>query len=180
MQDQSAIARFPRVPMGRRTAAFAVDFGIIWLLCSPAGGSGGVSLAQVLIFMVLWLVTRVYVVYQNQGQSLGRWAFDMKIVNLRFGRVPSLIELWKRESLTGLGALLMLIALGNLSPTNAGVLLLTVPLLIDCAAAWLDPLQRQAFHDRIVQTSIVATRRGFSLDIKLRKMIAEMNNFVKK
>ena len=32
-----------------------------------------------------------------------------------------------------------------------------------------DPFRRQAFHDRIANTMIVGTLRGFSLDIKLKR-----------
>ncbi|WP_204368416.1 RDD family protein [Neosynechococcus sphagnicola] len=129
--------------------------------------------------MLVWLIARVLVTYQNQGQSLGRWALDMKVVETRYGRGPGLLELAKREGIAGLGALLVVLGLTNLSPTNAGVMLLVLPLVIDCLPAWVDPLQRQALHDRVAGTLVVASRRGYSLDLKLKKMVAEVSRRMK-
>jgi uncharacterized RDD family membrane protein YckC len=181
MPPDSALSRFPRVPLGRRTAAFAIDAGLAWLLSSPLGAvTEGFPLAQLVIFAVLWLITRVLVVYQNRGQSLGRWMFDMKVVTLELGRIPGLFELSQREGVTGLGVFCAGFALLNLAPTNAGVILLIFPILVDCGAAWLDSDVRQAFHDRIAQTTIVATKRGYSLDLKIKRLLAEVSGSMKK
>jgi uncharacterized RDD family membrane protein YckC len=99
--------------MGRRTAAFAIDWAVAWLLSFPFGSTGaGVPVAQGVIFLLVWLLSRIYVPYQNQGQTLGRWALDMRVIERRSSRVPGLFELVKRESVTGVGALLVVMTLG--------------------------------------------------------------------
>jgi uncharacterized RDD family membrane protein YckC len=154
--------------MDRRIAAFAVDFGLVSLL-SLFGGSN----LYILFFAVLWLGLRVVVVERNKGQSLGRWAFDIRVAALRHGSTPTLKELLKREVIAGLGALLVFVGLVNLSPTNGFILIGVIPLLADCGFAFIDEEGRQAFHDRFARTVLVQTRRGYSLDIKLKKMFAQ-------
>lgn len=166
--------RFPRVPMERRVAAFAIDFGVASLL-SLLGGRGG----YILLFILAWFGLRVIAVAKNQGQSLGRWAMDMKIVDPKYRAIPGLLTLTKREALTGMGSLLALIGLVNLSPTNGFILLAPIPLLVDCGFAFMDTDYRQAYHDRLARTVIVQTRRGYSLDIKVKKLFAQAKRRVK-
>jgi len=60
-------------------------------------------------------------VYRNQGQSLGRWALDMKVLD------PELGSFLQPSESNGLCALLVAIALSNMA-TNAGAVMLMVPL----------------------------------------------------
>lgn len=180
MPTVPAYTRFPRVQIWRRGVAFLIDFGGIWLLSSLLGGnSPGFQAAQLVVFVVAWYGARVLLVYRNQGQSLGRWALDMKVLDAESGKVPSLQALYKREAVTGLGALLVAIALSNI-PKNAGVVLLIVPLAIDCGIALADTRARQTFHDRITGTVMVTTRRGYSLDIKVKRLVAEVRRYMRK
>jgi hypothetical protein len=88
-------------------------------------------------------------------------------------------DLMKREVVTGLGSLLTLIGVVSLSPTNGWILILPIPLLVDCGAAFLDTENRQALHDRLAGTVITQSRRGYSLDLKVRKLFAEMKQRMK-
>jgi hypothetical protein len=58
-------------------------------------------------------------------------------------------------------------------------MLLLLPLAIDCSVANFDPQLQQAFHDRIAGTMVVATRRGYSLDLKVKRWVAQLRRFVK-
>jgi uncharacterized RDD family membrane protein YckC len=166
--------RFPRVPNDRRVAAFAIDFGAASLLSTLGGAS-----AVIPLFLLSWYGLRVILVVKNQGQSLGRWALDMKVLDPKFRSVPGLVELTKREAITGFGSLLLLLSLVNLSPTNGLILVAPIPLLIDCGLAFLDDEFRQAWHDRIARTVVIQTRRGYSLDIKVKKIVAQLGDRVK-
>jgi uncharacterized RDD family membrane protein YckC len=168
MPAELAPAYYPKVPIWRRGAALAIDFLAIGLLSLLIGGS---IPAQAFVFIAGWLAMRVLLVARNRGQSLGRWALDMKIVDARIGGTPGLLELTKREGAIGLGALLVLWGLVNLSPAAPGAVMLFIPLAIDCSLAFVDR-QQQALHDQFSQTRVVQTRRGYSLDLKLRKLFA--------
>lgn len=168
MLTQVDYTRFPRVPIWRRGVAFGIDFVSVWLLSNLLGGN---FLVQIIVFVAAWLVLRVLIAYRNQGQTLGRYALDMKIVDARLNRVPGLQALCQREAVTGFGALLVAIALNNLA-TNAGVILLILPLAIDCGMAMSETDWRQAFHDRLACTLMVPTRRGYSLDLKVKRLLA--------
>lgn len=180
MTTESDYLRFPRVQIWRRGIAFGIDFVSIWLLSLVLGGNlPGFQIAQVVVFVLAWWAVRVLAVYNNQGQSLGRYALDMKVLDADSGRVPQLQVLLKREAVTGCGALLVAIALSNLA-TNAGSILLVIPLAIDLSSAVSDTQRRQAIHDRIARTVIVSTRRGYSLDIKVKRLIAQVRSRVRK
>ena len=177
MRIEPGLSRFPRVQMGRRIAAFGIDLVIIWLVSSllvafPAGG-----LLFGLVFWVSWLLMRVAFVAVNRGQSPGRWLLDMKVVDVKFGRVPGLLELCQREGVVGLGAVLLVMGVGLLvgpGPQRNGFgLILFLPLLVDCALALLDSEGRQAFHDKWAGTIAIATHRGYSLDLKLKQLLAK-------
>lgn len=158
---------YPKVPLGRRAAAFAIDFALVALVSTLLGGP-----LYILLFLLLWFVLRVLLVAKNQGQSLGRWALDMKVINPRFNVIPGLVSLTQREGITGCGAVLVLIGLVNLGPTNGSILFLPIPLLVDYGFALTDPEYRQAFHDRVAGTIVAQTQRGYSLDIKLKRLFA--------
>ena len=91
----------PKVSIGRRAAALCIDGIAVWL---PSLLLGTNAIAQTIFFVLLWLILRVAIVRKNQGQSLGRWALDMKIADTRFQRTPGVQELCKREALLGICA----------------------------------------------------------------------------
>lgn len=171
MDTDPLYKRFPKVEIPRRGAAFVIDYWIVLGLSSLGADRTvqGMSWGQIFWFLLLWLVVRVFLPGRNQGQSLGRWALDITLVDLRFGRTPLLQDLFKREAVAGVGAVLVAIGLSYLNPGHGVGMLLLVPLAIDCSAVSSDPFRRQAFHDRIANTMIIGTLRGFSLDIKLKR-----------
>lgn len=179
MDTDSLYKRFPKVTIARRGAAFLIDYWTVALLSSIGGdpNTPGVEWSQTFLFLILWLGMRVLLANRNQGQSLGRWALDIKVVDLRFGKTPLLQELLKREAIAGIGAVLTFIGLGYLAPGQGVGMLLLLPLALDCATATSDPFRRQAFHDRIANTTIAGTLRGFSLDIKLKKWYRQLRRF---
>lgn len=166
--------RYPRVPMDRRVGAFAIDFAVAGLLSLLLGGG-----LYVIIFLILWMVLRVFLVTANQGQSLGRWAMDLKVVNPRFRIIPGVVPLLKREAFTGIGCALILVGIANFSPMNGFLLIAPIPLVVDCGFAFTDQEYRQAFHDRVAGTMMTQTRRGYSLDIKLKQIFAEARRRMK-
>lgn len=164
--NESAIYRkFPKVPLDRRAYAFILDFVTIWFISSFFR-----EILQGIVFVIFWLTSRVVLVEKNQGQSLGSWAFDMKVINVRFSKIPRLIELAKRECILGIVALLAIIGLRMSFRNGLSMLLLITPLLVDCGIAFGDQELNQAFHDRIAGTIVVQTNRGFSLDLRLKKL----------
>jgi hypothetical protein len=64
--------------------------------------------------------------------------------------------------------------LGNIILNPAAVVLL-LPLIIDGGAALSDTQMRQAFHDRFFNTVIVSSRRGYSLDIKIKRLVEKLS-----
>ena len=176
MNDQLGYSRFPKVPIQRRVAAFLIDFLAVSILSVLLGGT---LFANAVIFLLAWLVLRVVLVSKNQGQSLGRYALDMKVVNAKFGKTPGLVDLGKREGIAGFVSMLALVGL-IIGLSNAiSLLLLISPLAADCGVAFTDPNLQQAFHDRISQTQVVATRRGFSLDLRIKKILADTTRNMK-
>ena len=167
MPSELAPPRYPRVPLWRRGAALGLDFIVAAFISSILGMS---AIAQGFLFIVTWLAIRVFLVSRNHGQSLGRWALDMRVVDLRWGSTPGLKELAQREGIVALGAMFVLFGFLNLSPASPWSVILFVPLGIDCALALLDNEKRQAFHDQLCNTLVVSTRRGYSLDIKLHRL----------
>lgn len=178
MNTSPDYTRFPRVQMGRRAVAFGIDFLGVWLLSSLLGGRSSFSWVQVSIFLLAWCGMRVLLVYLNQGQSCGRWALDMKVLDVKLC-APDLLTLVKRESIAGLCAMLAAIALSNFL-VNAGSILLLVPLAIDCGIALSDNKRRQAGHDLIAQTIIASSLRGYSLDIKVKRLLAQLRQRIVK
>ena len=164
----------PKVPFERRTGAFLIDFVAVWLLSSFFGAF------QWLIFLLAWLGMRVVLVDKNQGQSLGRWALDMAIIELRFERVPDLLTLSKREGMVGFAAMLAMFGFQINFANGLSMLLLNIPILVDCLAAFVDEEFNQALHDRFTDTMIVPTQRGFSLDLRLKKIFAELKRNMQK
>lgn len=177
MSIEPVHTRFPKVPIERRAAAFGIDFFVVWLVSSLVGMNVPF---QMLVFILLWLVLRVVVVSSNQGQSLGRWALDIKVLDVRFAKIPGVLTLAKREGILGLCALLALMGLRIGLANGISLLLLSAPLAADCGVAFADAEAQQAFHDRVAQTIVIQTRRGFSLDIRVKKIFAQVSRRMQK
>jgi len=167
--------RLPRAKLWRRSAATSIDFVLAWFISVLLGGNQG--LAEAIVFAVAWAGLRVFLPLRNQGQSPGHWAMDTKVVDEDLGQVPLLEDLGKREGVIGGAALLTLLGLESMW-TNLFGSLLIVPLVLDCGLAFADPV-RQTFHDRWAGTAVIATRRGYSLDLKLKKLFAQARRFMK-
>ncbi|MEO0825663.1 MAG: RDD family protein [Cyanobacteria bacterium J06635_15] len=182
MNDQTALIRYPIVPIWRRGAALIVDCLPAWVIAALAGD---LFLGFLVLFWIVWAGLRVAVVSQQHGQSLGRWAFNLRVAELETGRTPQIQDLIKREAIVGLGAALAVYSLSHLGQNGAWVLL-CLPLLGDCCIAFTDATKRQAFHDQIANTIVVKSRRGYGLDHKIpdwlfksKKRFAEAQRRVK-
>ena len=172
------IPQTPKAPLGRRVAAFCIDAGAIWLLSALSSNNWFLG---ILFFVLFWIAIRVFVVAKNQGQSLGRWAFDMRVVDMRFNRTPGILELFKREGPLGVAAALAVQGVSGLTSGNAGVLMLFLPLFVDWVVALVDTDRyQQAFHDQIAQTIVIGARRGYSLDIKVRWLIDKAQRYMRR
>ena len=141
-QSRSNLRRYPKVPINRRIGAFAIDFLSVWFISAFFASN---LFFQWLVFLTTWMIFRVIIADKNQGQSLGRWAFDTQVVDPRFERLSELLAL-----------------------------LLLAPLLIDCSLAFLDDEYNLAGHDRIANTLMIQTERGFSLDLRLKKIFGQI------
>lgn len=176
MSNELVSTYVPKVPIWRRGVAFLIDFVVVGMLSSLLGMN---QFAQGVLFFLAWLGLRVLWVAKNQGQSLGRWALDMRVIDAQYRSTPGLAELTKREGIAGVAAGLALIGIINLSPAAGWSPLLLVPLLLDLGVAFLDKFQQQAIHDRIAQTMVVQTQRGYSLDLKVKKLLADARRYMK-
>ncbi|WP_016952136.1 RDD family protein [Anabaena sp. PCC 7108] len=176
---------YPKAEIMRRGMALGIDFLGVWLVASLLGsGNSGIQFAQIFVFILTWLVLRVLVVYNNHGQSLGRWAVDLKILELDnngqiVGRIPQLPALLQREVIICPCSLLLSISLSNII-ANPTAILLVLPLAIDCGAALSDTQMRQALHDRYAKTIIVSSRRGYSLDLKIKRLVEKVQRNVRR
>lgn len=91
----------------------------VWFLSSIVRNNQiGVQFAQIFVFIFAWLIFRVVIVYNNQGQSLGRWAFDLKLLEVVNGeivsRIPQFQTLLLREGIICFSSLLLSIFLANI------------------------------------------------------------------
>jgi uncharacterized RDD family membrane protein YckC len=164
-QDPPAPPRIPLAPLERRAYAYLLDFVTIWLFSSLASG-----LVQFVIFVVGWVSLRIVVVSANQGQSLGGWAFDLKVINLRLRRLPGILELSQREGILGGASYLAMMGLNINFRNGVTFLLLIAPLVADFALAIAEDSLNQAFHDRVAGTVVLSSKRGFSLDLRLKRI----------
>jgi hypothetical protein len=105
---------------------------------------------------------------------LGRWALDIQVIDPRLSRLPDLMALGKRELILGCGAALAIAGLQINVRNGLSMLLLLAPILIDCSLAFLDDENNLAFHDRVAQTLMIQTERGFSLDLRLKKIFGQI------
>lgn len=180
MHSEFAIIPYPKAPIWRRGAALGIDCLAVGLISALIGRG---PLVWLFAFMLSWMGLRVVAAALSHGQSLGRWAFDMKVIERGSGRIPELLALSKREVLVGLGCALALIGLTHITPMSntAAVSLLTpLPLLADCGLAFTDPLQQQTFHDRVANTQVVKTQRGYSLELKVKRWFAYIRQYMRK
>ncbi len=176
LEPRREIIRVPKAPIGRRISAFAADFIAVWIISVPFTGAGWL---QGLVFCLSWIVLRVILPANNRGQSPGRWLFDLKVLEARANRIPTLLNLMQRESVAGLAALLLAVGLG-IGLANGLILVMCItPLLVDGVIAFGDSDYRQAGHDRLAATIITQTQRGFSLDVRIRKFIAKMQRYMR-
>ena len=144
---------------------------------------------HVALFVILWWLLRVAMVANNRGQSLGRLAMDIKVIEgqdfdltgversrfeRRSPRIPTLLELTKREGILCGEVLLGFISLELMAQINPAALLTASPLVADYAVAFLDLDRRQAIHDRVIDSIVVQTSRGFSLHIKGRRWFEQL------
>jgi uncharacterized RDD family membrane protein YckC len=174
--DRLYYRRFPKVPIERRVYAFLIDFVLVWIISSLVTN----IFLEFLTFCFLWFILRVVVVDRNHGQSLGRWALDMKVLDAGFNKIPPIASLLKREGIICVAAFLAMIGFKINFLNLLSMLLLIAPLLIDCGMAITDEELNQAFHDRWSETIIIQSKRGFSLDLRLKKLITEVKRSLKK
>lgn len=168
---------YPKVPTWRRSAALGTDLFVVWLISSLLSFNG---VLRFFLFTLLWLSLRVFFVAKNQGQSLGRWAFDQKVIDFRYSRTPGILELSRREGVMGICVYLATLGLSGLVSGNAGILLFWIPISVDCGLALFDTTRNpQTFHDRLGRTIIVGTQRGYSLDIKIRRWVDKIKKDMK-
>ena len=168
--------KYPKVPIERRVGAFAIDFLSVWFISSFFAAS---LFIQWLVFLPMWWVFRVLIVEKNQGQGLGTWLFDIKVIDPRFNRIPELLTLSKRELVTGIGSALAIAGLQNFT-SGLAMLLLLSPLAVDCSLALLDEETNLAGHDRIAKTFTIQTERGFSLDLRIKKIFGQIQRRMRK
>jgi RDD family len=166
-KSESNLRRYPKVPMDRRIGAFAIDFLSVWFISAFFA-------ANPFVFLSVWIIFRVVIAEKNQGQSLGRWALDIQVIDPRLARLPDLMALGKRELILGVGAALAITGLQINVRNGLSMLLLLAPVLIDCSLAFLDDEYNLAFHDRIANTLTIQTERGFSLDLRLKKIFGQI------
>jgi uncharacterized RDD family membrane protein YckC len=176
MNPRLPLIRPTPAPPWRRAIALGIDGLAVGLISSLLGRT---FLVQGMVFLIGWLLMRVVLVSSNKGQSLGRWAMDLRVIDQTWGGTPTLLDLTRREGLLGAATFLAVWGLMHLSPTAAWVLLLLVPLGVDASFAYSDVAYRQAFHDRYSHTWVVESRRGYSLDVKIRQLVAEIRARVK-
>jgi hypothetical protein len=170
-KSESNLRRYPKVPMDRRFGAFALDFLSVWFISAFFAAN---PFVQWFVFLSVWMIFRVVIAEKNQGQSLGRWALDTQVIDPRLARLPDLMALGKRELILGVGAALAITGLQINVRNGLSMLLLLAPVLIDCSLAFLDDEYNLAFHDRIANTLITQTERGFSLDLRLKKIFGQI------
>ena len=162
--------KYPKVPLDRRAWAFAIDFLSVWFISAFFATN---LIVQWLVFLTCWWILRVLIVDKNRGQSLGNWLYDLKVIDPRFNRIPELLNLSKREAVVGVGSALAIAGLQNIT-SGLSLLLLLTPLAVDCSLALIDEETNLAGHDRLAQTFMVQTERGFSLDLRLKKIFGQI------
>ena len=158
---------FIQAPFDRRIYAFLLDFITIWFLSSFFKG-----ITQNIVFSFTWLILQVIIVNKNKGQSLGCWAFDLKIISIRTRRIPQLNEMLKREATLGFLALLAMLGLKINFDNGLSMLLLTTPVVVDFSIVLGNQKHHsQTLHEMIGHTILIQSQRGFSLDLRIKKIL---------
>ena len=168
--------KYPKVPLDRRAWAFSIDFLSVWFISAFFATN---LIVQWLVFLTCWWILRVLIVDKNNGQSLGNWLYDLKIIDPRFNRIPDLLSLSKREAVVGIGSALAIAGIQNFT-SGLSLLLLLTPLAVDCSLALIDEETNLAGHDRFAQTFMVQTERGFSLDLRIKKVFGQIQRSMRK
>ena len=107
---------------------------------------------------------------RHPSVSKGRFEFDRKGKVAKAAKNASL----RGEAILGGAALLAMAGLNLFFANSFTTLLLVAPLLADCGAAFADEQYNQAFHDKLSGTLIIQTKRGFSLDLRLKRWVDEL------
>ncbi|AFY70525.1 RDD domain containing protein [Thalassoporum mexicanum PCC 7367] len=179
MDFEPAYNRFSLAQMGQRTAASGIDIVVCLMLSSLLEALVGIDVVSSggeLIFCFVWLFGRVLVPTRTQGQSIGRWAMNLRVVDVEFGKTANVIALARREATI---LIAMLIWIASLDSLTGAVILALVPVVVDIAPAFVDIDRRQALHDRIGGTIVINSRKGFELERKLLGFFGQANKFVK-
>ena len=145
--------------LGKRVGAFAIDFGVglgvsyVAQGVASMFGAGGEAVAIMGYggFFGAWLANRAYG-QSRTGQSIGKWALNMKTIDTQTDEPPSLIRSVAREGVSALAI-----------ATEA----LVVPGIADGLLAVFDKEKRQTLHDRAVGTKVIDCTEGYKLDEKL-------------
>lgn len=165
--------QFPIADIRRRVGAAAIDFILVWLTSSLIGATlGGAAFIYWFVFLAGWYILRVLIVLNNQGQSPGHWALDMKVVDEYSGRMPSQEWLLRREGAVGFVGSLFLVGLQSQGLSSL-IFVMLFPLGFDVWLASTDRQLGQTLHDRWGQTVVINTLRGYSLDARLLRWIEE-------
>lgn len=167
--EENQFRKAPKAPFERRASAFLIDFIIVWIFSSLVTN----PILEFLVFLLLWFILRVIIVQVNKGQTLGRWAMDLKIADIGRQRLPSMVAMTKREGIIALIAFIAMIGLKINFQDSLLMLLFLTPIIVDGVTIFADEEYHQAFHDRLCDTIIIQTRRGFSLDLRLKKLFKE-------
>ncbi|MGK7909726.1 MAG: RDD family protein [Synechococcus sp.] len=149
----------------KRAGAFAIDFGIglgvsyvaQGLVAMFGGGPEAIAMMGYGAFFGTWMINRGYG-QSRTGQSIGKWALNIKTVDTQTDEPPSLIRSVAREGVSSL-----------LIATEA----LGVPLVADSLFAIFDKEKRQSLHDRAARTQVIDCEEGYQLDAKLSEFLEE-------
>ena len=175
-EQETLYRRSPKAPFERRAYTFLIDFILVWLISSLVTN----LFLEFIVFTFLWLALRAIVVQANKGQSLGRWAMDLKIIDLKLNRPPSLLNLCKREAILATIAFAAMIGLKINFRDILLMFLFLTPIIVDTVTVFSDDENSQSLHDRFANTIITQTRRGFSLDLRIKKLIKELEELWEK
>ena len=55
-----------------------------------------------------------------------------------------------------------------------------IPLVIDCGAALSDTQARQALHDSYARAMVISSQHGYSLDIKVKRLVERLRHHMRK
>ncbi|MDX1978606.1 MAG: RDD family protein [Pseudanabaenaceae cyanobacterium bins.68] len=164
---EPAYTRLPLASLSARIGGFVIDFFACYLLALLLKELLGWGIGAQFLFVPVWLSDRVLF----NGQSLGRWAMSLRVVNLNYGKPTGALLLLRRESLILVFLLLLLNSLDQNGMITSLTLFAPLPLVADLVFAAADTLKRQSVHDRLGESIVIFTRKGWQLDLKLTKWL---------